>query len=112
MDTEDKTALQEQKIENQGGSAGGGKKVVPPEVLEARRKRKKRRRIFFTVLLAVLLLALAIFLIIHFKLFSRLKKKDPDRMLTEHISAVEYTPKGNYILGSAGNSVIVFDENG
>ena len=98
--------------ENAADAGGQGKKVIDPKVLEERRKKKRRRRIILGIVIAALLIAGAVVLLIHFKVFDKLKKKDPDRPLTATVKRVEYTPKGSYQMTAAGNVLIVCDENG
>ncbi|MBO7407709.1 MAG: hypothetical protein J6V14_08770 [Clostridia bacterium] len=88
------------------------KNVIDPKVLEERRKKKRRRNIIIGVIIAVVLLGVAAFLLIHFKVFEKLKKKDPDRPLTASVKRVEYIPKGSYQMTAAGDALIVHDENG
>ena len=97
--------------DNESGS-GQSKRVIDPKVLEAHRKKKRRRKVILGVIIALILIAATVFLLIHFKVFDRFRKKDPDRQLTANVKRVDYTPKGSYLMTAAGDVLIVCDENG
>ena len=86
-------------------------KLVNKSVLEdLRRKQKKRRIIFYVCIAAVIVLILVIIL----SKAGVFKKKEKDNFKTSEptVERIPFTPEGYYCFGTAGDTVIVYDENG
>ena len=84
-------------------------RVVDPKVLEQRRKQRIRRRRIAVAIIALLLVAGIIVLLWKLGVFN---KKDPDKVLTPVVTKVEYTPRGEYLLGAVDGILVICDENG
>jgi hypothetical protein len=87
-------------------------RVIDKEILEKRRKQLVIRRRIIAAVVLLLLIVAAVILLWKLGIFKKLKKSDPDKVLTAELTQVEYTPRGSYIMGAVEGCIIICDDNG
>ena len=87
-------------------------RVVDKEVLEKRRKQLVLRRRIIAAVIVLLVIIAVVVVLWKTGVFSRLKKSDPDKVLTASVTQVDYTPRGEYIISAVDGCVVICDDNG